>query len=148
MSTYTKLVNHFVFSTKGRHPWLGEDIRTDVLAYIGGIIRNQRCASLIVNGAEDHVHILAHVRPSLAVSDLMRHVKGSSSEFIHDKFRIRDFTWQEGFFGISVRGDEYEHEYQYIENQVEHHRKELFEAELRRLVIRAGIDFQEAYLLG
>ena len=147
-NTYTKIVCHFVFSTVGRSPMLTEEIRKDVFAYMGGIIRNQKCASLIVNGIEDHVHILAHVRPTLALSDFMREVKASSSGFVHRELRVRSFAWQEGFSAFSVRGDDFEDVRQYIARQAEHHKRENFESELRRLLVMAGVDYKEQYLLG
>jgi REP element-mobilizing transposase RayT len=115
---------------------------------MGGIFRNQRCASLIVNGTEDHVHILAHVRPSIAVSDLLREVKASSSEYMHREKRLAGFAWQEGYSAISVRGDDFENERRYIERQAEHHKKERYEFELRRILTTNGIEYDEKYLLG
>jgi REP element-mobilizing transposase RayT len=148
MSTYTKLVTHFIFSTRRRTPWLTEDIRPDVFRYMGGIIRNQRCLPFIVNGVNDHVHVLAHVHPNIPVSTLMREVKSASSEYVHREKRIATFAWQEGYAAFSVRGSDHADVYRYIEDQAAHHGQERFESELRRHLVTAGIEYQEKYLLG
>lgn len=146
-NTYTKLVNHFVFSTRGRKPYLAKSLRDDVFAYMGGIIRKMRGAPIAINGVEDHVHILAHVPATIAVADFIRKVKTGSSEWVHENKRIGTFGWQEGYAAISVRGDDYEGVKLYIERQEAHHHREPFESELRRTLLDAGINFDEAYLL-
>lgn len=147
-NTYTKLVNHFVFSTFGRRPYLTSPIRHDIFAYMGGIIRKMRGAPIAINGIEDHVHILAHVPATVSVADFMRKVKGGSSEWVHERLRQRAFDWQDGYAAISVRGDDFEGVKRYIERQEEHHHGEGYEAELRRTLLEAGIEFDERYLLG
>lgn len=148
MSTYTKIVLHFTFSTRHRRPWLTKHIRNSLFPYIGGIIRNQRGAPIAINGVEDHVHILAHVKPHLAISAFMREVKKGSSEYVHKHFELRAFAWQEGFAAFSVRGNDYQEVLRYVERQEEHHRVETFPGELRRLLDDAGVEVQERYLLG
>jgi hypothetical protein len=39
------------------------DVRDDLGAYLGGIIREMRGTALIINGTADHVHVLARIRP-------------------------------------------------------------------------------------
>ena len=38
--TFANLLTHVIFSTKDRQPLLTPDLRTDLLAYMGGIVRN------------------------------------------------------------------------------------------------------------
>jgi REP element-mobilizing transposase RayT len=44
--TAGSLVLHFIFSTKDRHPLITTEIRTDLFAYLGGIIREMRGTAL------------------------------------------------------------------------------------------------------
>jgi hypothetical protein len=37
--TFTNLLTHVIFSTKDRLPLLTPDLREDMLAYLGGIVR-------------------------------------------------------------------------------------------------------------
>jgi hypothetical protein len=58
-----------------------------------------------INSMPDHTHILIGMKPSIALSDLIRDVKSDSTEFINGKRWIKGrFNWQEGFGAFS-----YEH---------------------------------------
>jgi len=57
------VVVHLIFSTKSRRPLVTREIRADLLAYLGGIIREMGGTALIINGTSDHVHMLARTRP-------------------------------------------------------------------------------------
>jgi hypothetical protein len=45
--------------------------------YIAGIIEGKGQKSIIVNGVADHVHAFIGLKPTIAVSDLLRDVKNS-----------------------------------------------------------------------
>lgn len=47
--------------------------------YIGGILRGLGGILLMINGVEDHVHILAKLRPDKALSDVLRDLKSNAS---------------------------------------------------------------------
>jgi hypothetical protein len=38
--TFANLLTHVIFSTKNCQPYLTAELRTDLLAYMGGIVRN------------------------------------------------------------------------------------------------------------
>ena len=48
--------------------------------YITGIFTNKKQKLIAIGGVEDHIHILFGVKPDLAVSNIVRDVKGSSRE--------------------------------------------------------------------
>ena len=48
---------HIIFSTKNRQPFLKTD-RIEIYSYLAGISKNLECATLIIDGTEDHVHLL------------------------------------------------------------------------------------------
>src|SRR5690242_10536162 len=62
--TYTNILIHAIFSTKGRHPWIDPDIRSEVFSYLGGTINALGGQSLLVNGPRDHVHLLFRQPPT------------------------------------------------------------------------------------
>ena len=67
-----RLLVHSVFSTKERRPFLrSEEIRTEIYAYIAGIVRNLQSPSIIIGGAEDHIHILSSLSKNVALSELI-----------------------------------------------------------------------------
>ncbi len=77
--TCGNIVVHIIFSTKGRVPLITPEIRTDLLAYLGGIIRELRGTALIINGTGDHVHVLARIRPIHSPAEIARVIKTNSS---------------------------------------------------------------------
>jgi putative transposase len=73
--SYTNLIYHIVFSTKNREPIIVEPLKSRLYDYIGGTIRKLGGISLAINGLEDHVHVLAKLRPDKSVSDVLRDLK-------------------------------------------------------------------------
>ena len=145
--TYSQLLLHIVFSTKGRVPWITSDLAERLYPYIGGIVRAERGVLYDIGGIEDHVHLYLRWRPDGSVSDLMRIVKSKSSRWIHETFpALGGFAWQEGYSVFSVSKSQEEGVKKYIAGQAEHHRKEDFKSELLRIVRAHGIEFDERYM--
>jgi putative transposase len=142
-----QLYVHFVFSTKHRQPFLSDPALREYLhAYLLGICKNQQCPSLRIGGVEDHVHILFRLAKTLDVSALVRELKRDSSKWIKiEEPRQSDFQWQEGYGAFSVSPSHVDPLTVYIEGQVEHHRKESFQDEFRRLCQKYGVEFDERY---
>jgi len=57
--------------------------------------------ALIINGANDHVHMLIRVRLSHSASDIARVVKANSSRWVREKHSA-GFAWQSGYGVFSV----------------------------------------------
>jgi len=145
--TYSQLLLHVVFSTKGRARWISGDIAERLYGYIGGIVRAERGVLYDIGGVEDHLHIYLRWRPDGAVSDLMRTVKAQSSKWVHDTFpKLGAFAWQEGYSVFSVSKSQEEAVKRYIAGQAEHHKKEDFKSELQRLLRAHGVEFDEKYV--
>ena len=77
--TYTKLLTHFIFSTKDRAPNLHPSARAELFPYMLGILRNIDTTVLALNGSADHVHLLAASPPILSIAEAMRVLKANSS---------------------------------------------------------------------
>src|SRR5439155_23998362 len=90
--TFTHLLTHIIFSTKGRVPYLRVEARDDVFAYMGGIIREIGGAALIIGGTVDHVHLLTKLRASIALADVLEVVKTNSSRWIDKQCYIRSLA--------------------------------------------------------
>jgi REP element-mobilizing transposase RayT len=88
MSTYTQLLYQIVFSTKERNPVLAKPNRARLFRYISGILKNKNCHVYIINGVEDHIHILTHIHQSIAIADLVKDIKVASNLFINNKIYL------------------------------------------------------------
>jgi len=146
MSTYTQILYHLVFATKDRRPVLSDGRRDDLFRYMNGIIKNNHCRPIWVNGVRDHEHILLSLHPTLALADLMKDIKVASSIWIKENGVFPNFVnWQEGYgaFTYSLRDEP--DMIAYLKRQEGHHRKVTFEEEYRKLLIDAGIQIDERY---
>ena len=145
--SYTNLLYHIVFSTKERRPLITPECELRLYEYIGGIIRGVGSISLELNGTENHVHLLAKLRPDRALSDVLRKLKANASGWMHDVFpAVADFSWQRGYGAFTVSQSNVEEVRDYLMRQKEHHAKISFRDEFIQFLIANGIEFDERYL--
>ena len=105
------------------------------------------CQPVIVGGVADHVHLLAALGRTIAVAEMVKEVKRSSSLWIKEKAAIqRDFAWQSGYGAFSIGFSQLEEVRRYLAGQEEHHRKISFQDEFRRLLKRYEVAFDERYV--
>ena len=146
--TLVSLLVHIIFSTKNRESLITPEIEPELFAYIGGILKNHESRLLAAGGTADHVHLLISHSKNIALSSLMKDVKKDSSSWIKSKDRrFRNFHWQDGYGAFTVAHDDKDSVIEYIKSQPEHHRKISFRDELRELLIKHDIQFDENYLV-
>jgi REP element-mobilizing transposase RayT len=139
---------HVVFSTKRRQPFLKDvELRQQTHSYLAGICRNLECPAVIAGGVEDHVHLLVRFGKEIPVADLLRELKRDSSKWIKQQHQpLGDFHWQDGYGAFSVSPAHVEELMRYIAEQEEHHRKETFQDEFRRVCEKYGVSIDEKYV--
>ena len=148
MSTYTQILYQIVFGTKNRERTLSPHNRPQLFKYIWGILDNSKCHLYRINGVEDHLHILTHIHPTIALSDLVKNIKVASSLFIKENGLFDHFNgWQEGYGAFTYNIKEKDRLIAYIQNQEEHHKPLSFRDEYINLLMEHGIEFDEKYLL-
>jgi putative transposase len=145
--TYSKILLHIVFSTKGRARLIMPDLESRLHPYMGGIARDERGVLFEIGGIGNHVHLLVGWRTDESVAALLRCVKGGSSLWVHQTFpAMQAFAWQEGYGAFSVSESQAERVQQYIRNQAEHHQVRTFEEEFVALLVKHRIEYEEKYL--
>ena len=145
--TYSQLYIHVVFSVKGRRGLLSPDWRKELFSYISGIISAKGHKSIIVNGVADHIHILLGIKPSIALSEIVRDIKNNSSKFINQKAWLKErFEWQTGYGAFTYSHSQLPKVYQYIEKQELHHKKRDFKEEYIGLLKHFDISYDERYV--
>jgi putative transposase len=145
--SYTNLLYHIVFSTKDRRPIITPEYEVRLYDYIGGTIRSFGGISLELNGAEDHVHLLAKLRPDRAVSDVLRDLKANATGWMHDVFpSLKNFCWQQGYGAFTVSQSNVEEVRGYIARQKEHHRIVSFREEFIQFLTANGIEYDERFV--
>ena len=147
MSTYTQILYQIIFSTKERDKSLVEEMRPELYNYIWGILKNNKCHLYRINGIEDHIHILTHLHPSIALAELIKDIKISSSKMIKEENIFPKFNgWQIGYGAFTYSIDTKEKLVEYIIKQKEHHAKLSFKEEYKTILKEFNIEFDEKYL--
>src|SRR5687768_682599 len=118
-STHLDLHYHLVFSTKERRPTIADGWRERLHAYLGGLVRAVGGVPVAVGGTADHIHILAGLRATLRLADVLREVKGESSRWVHEELQFPVFASQEGYGRFTVGAREITGVRQYIASQPE-----------------------------
>ena len=143
----TKLYAHLVFSTKERCPFIDDEIRERLFAYLATIVRSIDSAYVVVGGVTDHVHILFDMGKMHAPVEFVEQVIRESSKFVKTLgARYKGFYWQRGYGMFSVCPAHLADAEQYVWGQDEHHRKKTFQDEYREFLQRYGIEFDERYV--
>ena len=144
--TMTKILVHITFSTKNRMALISPRVVQDLFAYVGGICRTLDSKLIAMNGPSDHVHLLVNLGKRISVADVLMNVKRDSSRWMHDVGGIGDFAWQAGYFGFSIGESTIDALKAYIANQKEHHKTVDFRDEMRGLMRKYGMEWDERYV--
>ena len=144
--SYSRTHIHLVFSTKDRRNFISKELQPLLWAYIAGICKNHEMIAVAIGGTENHVHILFHLSPKLALAKAVQLLKGNSSKWIGEQGI--EFAWQEGYGAFSVSSSNLDQVAVYIRNQEAHHRKFSFEEEFRALLKKHGVEYNPKYVVG
>lgn len=121
--------------------------RHKVFAYMAGILKHYQCRPYIVNGIEDHVHILTHIHPTVSLAELVKAVKNGSHTFIDDHGLFPKFEkWQNGYGAFTYAHEALPNLYRYIENQEIHHHGVAFEEEYISLLEEHQVEYDPKYI--
>jgi REP element-mobilizing transposase RayT len=139
---------HVVFSTKHRRPQLRDAARRGALhAYLGSVSKNLDCPPILVGGIEDHVHLFCRFGRTITQAEWVKELKRVSNLWLQEQGPdYADFQWQGGYADFSVSQSKLTEVKQYIAGQEEHHRKLSFQDELRALLRRHEIEWDERYV--
>ena len=144
---YSQIYIQIVFAVRNRDALIRRDWEEQLYKYITGIVQNKGQKMLAINGIETHIHFLLGMRPTCCLSDLVREVKKSSSDFIKEnKLTKFNFNWQEGFGAFSYGHSQLDDVIGYIMRQKEHHAKRSFKDEYTSLLNKFEVEYDEKYL--
>lgn len=145
--SYVSLPIHVIFSTKNRMPLIQAEWEDRLYAYIGGIMREEKCILLASGGVADHVHLLISWSKERSIADVLRLIKTNSSRWVHQTFpNHHDFAWQSGYAAFAVSQSNVNAVKEYIANQKAHHATITFKDEFILFLKRHNIPFDDKYL--
>ena len=145
--TFSQIYIQVVFAVQGRQNLIRKAWKDELHKYLAGIIKGKEQKPIIVNGMPDHIHAFIGLKPSMAISDLVRDIKNNSTNFINGKKWVTGkFSWQEGYGAFSYSHSQIETVYNYILNQEQHHRKKTFREEYIAFLKRFNVPYEERFL--
>lgn len=149
MSTFTQILYQLVFGSKDYTPFLTTENEHILFPYIAGILRNKSCHSYIVGGAGNHIHIVTHLHPTIALSPLVKDIKMASHKMMSENSRLfSGFPgWQVGYGGFTYHISSKDKLIRYVENQREHHMICSFKKEYTLLLEDQSVEYKDDFLI-
>ena len=146
-NTYTQINIQIVFAVSQRANLIPKNNREELHKYITTVIENKGQKLLAIFAMPNHIHFLIGMRPNIALSDLVRDIKSTSSNFINDKKWVKGkFSWQIGYGAFSYSNSQLERVIKYVLNQEEHHKRKSFKEEYLEFLSKFEIDYDVKYL--
>jgi putative transposase len=146
-NTYTQIFIQVVFAVRERDSLIGSEWKEELFKYIAGIIKNQGQKLIAIGGVADHIHILLALQPNIALSDLVRDIKTSSSKWINDRHLFEEsFTGRRDLELFHTRGRNWMRLQNMLHDQEHRHANRTFREEYSRLLERFDIQYDERYL--
>ena len=143
----SKLYVHIIFHIKNISCPIRKREKDELFAYMASIVKDNESIPILINGVEDHVHILCVLSKNIALAKLIEEIKRHSSRWIKTKGHYyAKFSWQGGYGGFSVSPSIHDKTKKYIAKQEEHHRKISFKEEYLLFLKEYGIEYNEQYL--
>jgi putative transposase len=123
MHIYWRTHYHLVWSTKDRLPLITPDREAILYPYIRGKSDALGCMVQAIGGIHDHLHLIVSIPPTLAVTDFIKQIKGSSSHHLnpHSNDQPQSFAWQRGYGVITIGSKQCDRAIAYVNNQKQHH---------------------------
>src|SRR5215471_10618807 len=75
---------HIIFSTKERQRLITKEMQPKLWSYMAGICRNKGIEPIAINGMDNHVHVLIHLPPAIALAKAVNFIKSNSSRWMRE----------------------------------------------------------------
>ena len=132
--TYCEVWLHIIWSTKLRKPNLFRSFRYDLFNYVKSYGEENDILIDVINGVEDHVHLLVRLKTTQKISEIINLLKGVSSRWINLNADLEGkFKWQNGYGVFSVSEKDIHKVRSYIYNQEKHHKSMSYKQEVIKL---------------
>ena len=124
----SKMYLHAIFHVKNNECLIRPEDEKELYAYMGGVVKLSHSIPIIINGTENHLHVLCILSKNISLSGFMEEIKTNSSRWIKTLGpHYRKFAWQGGYSGYSVSHSRVDVVKKYIANQKEHHKTQTFQ---------------------
>ena len=138
--SYSRVWVHLVWATLERRPLLTKAAAAKLSLHLTRYA-DEKAVYMKINFVNpDHVHALVDLPTSLSIEEMMQFLKGGSSHWVNQNAWVAGkFGWGRGYGVFSVSHSGVGEVAKYIAEQEEHHRQRSYADELRLLVERYGL---------
>jgi len=132
---FSQIYIQTVFAVKNRQSLLNPEWEDDLYKYATGIVQGRGNKMLAIGGMPDHIHLFLGLKPAECLADLVREIKVSTNDYIHEnRLSKTKFDWQSGYGAFSYSRSHRDAVCKYILNQKTHHKKKTFEQEFVKIL--------------
>ncbi|WP_194850862.1 IS200/IS605 family transposase [Nonlabens antarcticus] len=113
---------HLIFGTKYRENTISSLLHYGIYGCIWNKCEEIKVKPIIVDGTENHIHVLVKPNSKITISSMVHLIKGSSSKWLNENHEfLEPFRWQRGYGIFSVSPKDVDMITAYIKKQKEHH---------------------------
>jgi putative transposase len=141
-----ELFVHVMFSTKGRHPTIPEDLKERLWAHIESICKQDKIGVHAIGGTTNHVHLLLEPPPTSSMEEMVLKIQAESAEWMNRQ--VDNFSWQEGYGGCSISKAHVGRVVKYIQGQEQYHASTTYEEEFLTFLKENGIPYNPQDVFG
>jgi len=131
---------HAVWGTKHREPIMkNKNKRIDLFKHIKSYAKEKKIYLDFINGEADHVHCLISLACDQNIAQVMKLLKGDSSNFANKaKVFERELDWADDYYAVSISQSQVEKVRNYLKKQEEHHKTKTFAEECQEFMEKYG----------
>ena len=127
----TRVFVHLVFGVKNAEHWITPEIQNELHGFMWGLLQNNGCNVIAINGVANHVHLLFVLSRNHSLAQIVGRLKKGATDWVKKQSdEFEHFAWQTGYGAFSVSYTHVEKVKQYIRNQQNHHKTVSFDDEV------------------
>jgi len=127
---YTKVLIHYIWSTKNRDHLITNELKPILLSHIKENSKTKEIFIDTLNCVSDHIHLLISLGTQQTIAKIAMLIKGESSNWVNKQQLIEHkFEWQDEYIALSVSYSAVGKVREYILIQEEHHKTKTFAQE-------------------
>jgi len=144
--TYAAHFLHVIWATRDRTPCLDGAMMSWMPRVLGAVLRRHGCGLHAIGYSPDHLHMILQMSTSISISKLFSVVKPVVTKRIRERdLRHRRFAWAGGYAAFSVSVSDMARATSYVQKDAQRHKSISYLDELRQLIDRAEISYDEKY---
>lgn len=141
--SYSRCWIHLIWGTLNREKLLDKEAAARLSHHLTEYAGTKDVYLKINFANADHVHALVDLPTNLSIEELIQLLKGNTSHWVNANNLLHGkFAWGRGYGAFSVSESNVNRVAAYIAGQEEHHRQRTFADELRELIERHGLRWQ------